>query len=312
MLATLVSHRIVELIAIALALKTFIRHWVFCRSKPMSFLLDALADKFRDQEDNQARELAIDYFRQSTQPWHDLLDYLLTLSSSSQKPFQLIQCLVQAFLQCQVHLGPLPSANSFDGDAIEALFLHDLPSDVLPDFCTIFQLNKNYRLSHLRNALAYSNHPAKYKHILSTIVLFNYQLEFYANELLMPLILTNKDHLIQLYLDKKRHLEEHLLQLLDHLYENGGKRLRGILSNEFGVSLANNERRSLSKLAVRYWNLLGHGQDDMYPNLAVLPHRRTLGYLFNVKYDDMHEERSMSDECWNEAIEVNTIRTQIR
>ena len=270
----------------------------------MSFLLDALTEKFRIQEDNQAHELAIDYFRQSTQPWHDLLDYLLTLSSSSHKNFRLIQCLVQAFLQCRVQLGPLPPAYSFDGEAIEALFLHNLPSDVLQDFCTIYQLSKDYRLSLLRNALAYSNNPAKYKHLLSIVVLFNYQLEFYANEILVPIILANKDHLIQLYLDKMRHLEEQLLQLLDHLYENGGKRLRVILSNEFGVSLNNNEKRSLSKLAVRYWNLLGQGQDGKYPNLAVLPHRRTLGYLFNVKYDDIHEEKSMSEECWNEAIEV--------
>lgn len=270
----------------------------------MSFLLDVLAEKFRVQEDNQAHELAIDYFRQSSQPWHDLLDYLWTLASASQKNLRLIQCLVHAFVQCKVQLGPQPPVSSFDDQAIEALFLDYLPTDALQDFCTIFQLGKDYRLSLLRNALSYSNNPAKYKHLLSIVVLFNYQLEFYPNEMLVPIILTNKDHLIQLYLDKKRHLEEHLLELLDHFYENGGKRLRVILSNEFGVSLNNNERRSLSKLAVRYWNLLGQSRDDKYPNLSALPYRRTLGYLFNVKYDDSHEEKSMSDECWNEAIEV--------
>jgi hypothetical protein len=63
-------------------------------------------------------------------------------------------------------------------------------------------------------------------------------------------------------------------------------------------------KKNLSKLVVRYWNLYGNGEDDKYPNLAVLQQKRTLAYLINVKYNRMNEEKTMSDECWNELVGV--------
>ncbi|CAF5177584.1 unnamed protein product, partial [Rotaria sp. Silwood1] len=61
-------------------------------------------------------------------------------------------------------------------------------------------------------------------------------------------------------------------------------------------------KKTLSKLAVRYWNLYGNEQNEKYPNLAILQNKRTLGYLINVKYNNMNDDKTMSDDCWNELV----------
>ncbi|CAF5188135.1 unnamed protein product, partial [Rotaria magnacalcarata] len=142
----------------------------------------------------------------------------------------------------------------------------------------------------------------EYKRSLNIVVKLNYQLDFEPNEILLPLILNSKDHLIDVYLDDKSQYEEYLIGLLNHLYDNGGKKLQDRLSNEFKIKTPTFNKKTLSKLAVRYWNLYGNEQNDKYPNLAILQSKRTLGYLINVRYNGLTDEKTMSDECWNELV----------
>ncbi|CAF4814155.1 unnamed protein product, partial [Rotaria socialis] len=80
-------------------------------------------------------------------------------------------------------------------------------------------------------------------------------------------------------------------------------KIREILSNQFNIRNLNLNKKALGKLAVRYWNTLGNEQTEKYPNLSTLQHRRTLSYLINVKYFENIEEKTTSDEAWNELIE---------
>lgn len=271
----------------------------------MSSLLSILSEKLHIHNDNEANDIAIDYFNHSNQPYQDLFDYLLTLTETHQNNTNLITCLIQSFLQWKIQFHknfPIPY---FDQNAINNFIVKSLPIIFIKDFCEIFQISKDYLLSLLRNLL---NDPttssSSYKRALNIVVKFQYQREFHSSEILLPLILNNKDHFIHIFIDKNLVLEEDLLRLLNHLYENGGKKLREVLANEYYIRNQNINKKALGKLAVRFWNLFGHEQKDKYPNLANLPHKRALGYLINVKYSGNNDEKTMSDEAWNELVEV--------
>jgi len=270
----------------------------------MSSLLSILTEKLHFHNDNEALSIAFNHFNNSNQPYNDLFEYILILTETNHINTNVINCLIQSFLQWKQQSNNNYSSSYVDHNSIDNLISKTLPITFLKDFCEIFQISKEYVMSILRNLLNDSTNSSRYKRALNIVVKFHYQLDFSPDEILLPLILNTKDHFIHLYIDKNRELEEYLLNLLNHLYENGGKKLREILSNEFNIRYQNLNKKALGKLAVRYWNLFGYEQIDKYPNLANLQHKRTLGYLINVKYSGNNDEKTMSDEAWNELVEV--------
>ncbi|CAF1288717.1 unnamed protein product [Rotaria sordida] len=269
----------------------------------MSSLLSNLSQKLHFHNDQEALDIALDHFNHSDQPYNDLFEYLLILSESSHNNINVINCLIESFLQWKNELNKNVKIPYIDENLMNDLILKKLPIKFLKNFCEIFQISKEYLIFLLRTLLHNPINSASYKHALNIIVKFHYQLEFSPNEILLPLILDTKDHLIHVYMDKNHQLEEYVLDLLNHLYENGGKKLREILSTEFNIINFNFNKKTLGKLAVRYWNAFGNEQIEKYPNLATLQHRRTLSYLINVKYCENNDEKTMSDEAWNELVE---------
>ena len=273
----------------------------------MSSLLTSLTEKLHFHNENEATEIALNHFNHSTQPYNDLFEYLLTSTESNHVNTNLINCLIQSFLQWKNQLNNKSKVPYFDEHLINNFILKKLPIPFLKDFCEIFQISKEYFIHLLKNLLFNPTNSAPFKRALHIIVKFNLQSEFSPEEILLPLILNTQDHLIHVYIDKKSELEEYVLELLNYLYENGGKRLRDILINEFNIRDLNLNKKTLGKLAVRYWNSFGNGKIEKYPNLAILQHKRTLNYLINVKYSSNNEEKTMSDEAWNELVEVKII-----
>ncbi|CAF2406284.1 unnamed protein product [Rotaria sp. Silwood2] len=269
----------------------------------MSSLLSNLSQKLQFHNDKEALDIAFNHFNNSNQPYNDLFEYLLILSESNHNNISLINCLIESFLQWKKQLNKNFSIPSLDENLMKDLILKKLPIKFLNDFCEIFQISKEHLISLLRTLLYDPINSSSYKRALNIIVKFHYQLEFSPSEILLPLILDTKDHLIHVYIDNNRQLEEYVLELLNYLYENGGKRLREILSMDFNIINPNFNKKALGKLAVRYWNAFGNEETEKYPNLATLQHRRTLSYLINVKYYESNDEKTMSDEAWNELVE---------
>jgi hypothetical protein len=270
----------------------------------MSSLLTNLSEKLHFHLDNDANDIAFDHFTHSNQPYQDLFEYLLTLTESTHHNTNLINCLIQSFLRWKNQPNNNHPISRVDQNLLNDLILKNLPIVFLKDCCEIFQIPKDLLLFLLRTVLNDSTNSSLYKRALNIIVKFQYQLEFSVEEILLPLILNTKDHLIHLFIDKNPQLEDYLLDLLNHLYQHGGKRLREILANEFNIRNSNLNKKALGKLAVRYWNLFGNERNKKYSNLATLQHNRTLGYLINVKYSGNTDEKTMSDEAWNELVEV--------
>lgn len=271
----------------------------------MSSLLSTLSERLPSHNDNEAIDIAFNHFNQSNNPYNDLFECLLILTESNHHNTNLIKCLIQSFLQWRNQSNKTDSIPIFDENLTNNLILNNLPIIFLNDFCEIFQISKEYLIFLLRILLSKEMNSSAFKRALNIIVKFQYQLEFSVQEILLPLILNTKDHLIHLYIDKNPELEEHLLNLLNYLYENGGKRLRDILTYEFNIrNYQSINKKALGKLAVRYWNLFGNEQNGKYPNLAILQDRRTLSYLINVKYSGNNDEKTTSDDAWNELVEV--------
>ena len=266
----------------------------------MSDFLTELGNMLQQNQVMTAMEFTVTHFGQASQPVYVLHQYLTSLSASQNKNIPLIQFLIDAFAQWEHLFASAVPIEMFD----ENLFLFVLPPCVLRDFCNLFQITKDYLLYLLRTILNHSIHSPEYKHLLIIIVTFDYQFEFYTSEILVPLIVNVKDHLIHIYLNQKLPLQESLLDLLNHLYENGGQRFRYILSQEFGVRQANINKKAIKKLAVRFWNSFGNGQINRFPHLASLQDRSTLGYLIGMKYNAIPDENTMSNEAWNEAVDV--------
>lgn len=272
----------------------------------MSSFLQTLSDKLQNSNETEANEFVLDSFNHSRQPYDDLFEYLSTLTNTRHNENRSISCLFQSFLQWKEQ----PSNRNFrvplyDQNLIDEFILKTLPIQFLLDFSQIFQISKSYLLSLLRDIFHNSNISTPiYKRALNIVVKFEFQFDFYPNDILLPLIFDNKDQLIYTYMDNNRPLEEYFLDILNRLYDNGGKRMRDILANEYRMQNVNVNRKILGKLAVRFWNSIGQNQTARYPNLASLQQRRALGYLISVKYNGNTEEKSMSDEAWNEIVEV--------
>jgi hypothetical protein len=273
----------------------------------MSSLLTDLSEKLHFHNENEAMDIALNHFNHSNQPYNDLLEFLLTLSESNHNNTNQINCLIQSFLQWKTQSNRNSKVPHLDENLINNLISKNLSIIFLKDFCEIFQISNEHFINLIRNLLHNPTNSSPFKRALHIIVKFNMQSEFTPNEILLPLILNTQDHLIHVYIDKKCELENYLLDLLNYLYENGGKRLREILSNEFNIRNTNLNKKALGKLAVRYWNSFGNEQIEKYPNLAILQHKRTLSYLINVKYSGTNEEKTMSDEAWNELVQVKII-----
>ncbi|CAF3693565.1 unnamed protein product [Adineta steineri] len=270
----------------------------------MSSFISDLSEKLLLQDDNEANNTALNHFKQSTQPYNDLFEYILILSESNHNNTNLIHCLIQAFLQWKNQSNKKFPIPKFDEKLLNNLILNNLSINFLKDICDIFQISKNDLMFLLRILLREPINSILYKRALSIIIKFHYQLEFSPEEILLPLILNTKDHLIHLYIDKNPKLEDYVLDLLNYLYINDGKRLRDIVLNEFNMrNYQNINKKALGKLAVRYWNLFGHEQSDKYPNLANLQHKRTLNYLINMKYNGINDEKTISDDAWNELVQ---------
>lgn len=275
----------------------------------MSSFLKNLSDELKKSNINEAQNQAFDYFQQSQQPYDDLFQHLRTLTSTTHNTTQVVTCLFQSFLQWKQQQPsnqqiPVPS---YDINLIEDFILKTLPITFIPDFCEIFNVSKEFVLTLLREQFNNpKTSPTTYKRALHIVVKFQWQFEFDANEILLPLILENKEQLINIFLDHNRQMEENLLYLLDYLYENGGKRQREILARDYHMSNVNINKKALGKLTVRFWNSLGNNQTGRYPNLASLPLRRALGYLISMKYNASSDDKPMSDEAWNENVEVRT------
>lgn len=272
----------------------------------MSALLATLSEKILSNP-SEATQLGIEHFNQSTKPFDDLLEYLTQLSDtdSSIKNINLIAYLLQSFSQWKNQFYKSSSLPQFDNTVVNNLLLKTLPLTFLKDFLQIFEISKEYLLSLIRTSLKSPSHSSTYKRALNMIVTLDYQLEFQPHEILLPLILTSKDHYIDLYLNKSRQYEVYLLKLLNHLHEKNGKQLSEILANEYQMKDVPFSKKNVSKLAVRYWNLLGNDEDENYPNLKILQQKRTLSFLLNTRYNGLNGEKTMSDECWNELVGVN-------
>jgi hypothetical protein len=272
----------------------------------MSTFLTTLSEKTYLSDENAATSFVIDYFKQSSRPFDDLLEYLfeLTASELGNKNTGLIQCLLHSFTQWKNTFYQSSSLPACDKPRLNDL-LQTLPLTTLKDFTAVFHISKEDLITLLKSLLKSPNNSQAYKRALNILVMFDYQFEFPLNELLLPLIVNSRDHLIDVYLNKTRRYEEYLLGILNHLYETNGKRIRDILSEEYQLPGVTLNKKNLSKLAVRYWNLYGNDEDEKYPNLTILQQKRTLAYLMNVKYNGITEEKSMSDECWKELVGVS-------
>lgn len=270
----------------------------------MSSLLKDLSAKLHAHQENVAFDLAFNYFNQSPQPYHELFDLLCAIARLDHPNAQLVPCLTQSFLQCRDESQHVCRVPTFDERILNDFILGKLPVTAVDDICEIFQYRKREILVLCRILLReWVNSPA-FKRGLTIVVRFRYQLEFAPNEILLPLMVNSKEHLLQQFLDKRRDLEELILDVLERLYRNDGRKLWETLTYEFNMHVQNVNKKALGKLAVRYWNLIGHHQREKYPNLASLQHKRTLNYLVNLKYSTNGEEKTMSDEAWNEVIEV--------
>ncbi|CAF3666641.1 unnamed protein product [Rotaria socialis] len=269
----------------------------------MSSFLTSLSEKYDFHNEDQITDIVLDYFNQSSKPYDDLIENLLHLiQSTNNHSANIINCLICLFLRWKNLLNKSLSRPIIDENIINNFLSESLPIACLPDFIEIFQIKKEYLINLLKPLLILPTNSNEYKRALNIVVKLNYQLDFQPNEILLPLILNSKDHLIDVYLDDNSQYEEYLIDLLNRLYDNGGKKLQDRLSNEFKIKTPTFNKKTLSKLAVRYWNLYGNEQNDKYPNLATLQSKRTLGYLINVRYNRLTDEKTMSDECWNELV----------
>jgi hypothetical protein len=270
----------------------------------MSSFLIVLSEKYQSHNDDEIINLVFDYFNQSLKPFDDLFESLLQLSSESDNHIDLINSILQLFIQWKNQSNKSLLLPNLNETKFNNFILQNLPFESLNNFLEIFQISKEYLINLFKSSVTNPINVNTYKRTIHFIVKLNYQFEFQPNELLLPLILNSKDYLIDIYLDKNRQYEEYLLNLCNHLYENNGKRIVEILENEYQMKNITLHKRTLSKLVVRYWNLYGNEQNEKYPNLAILQQKRTLSYLVNVKYNGMNDEKTMSDECWNELVEV--------
>lgn len=268
----------------------------------MSSFLTSLLENYQLKNDNQAKDLLFNHFNQSSKPFDDLFEYIQQLSKSD-NPY-LINYLFQLFDQWKNQLPQPLSLPKFDPTIMKDFILQNLPFDSSNSFFQLFQLSKEYLLNLFKSSLSSPTNINTYKRTVHLIARLNYQFEFQPNELLLPLILNSKDYLIDVYLNKDHQYEEYLLNLLNDLYQNNGRRIKEILENQFHMKNVTFHARNLAKLVVRYWNLYGDDQNEKYPNLAILQQKRTLSYLINVKYNGTNDEKSMSDECWNELVGV--------
>lgn len=262
-----------------------------------ALFLTNFSDHLQNNQREEAIKFAIEQFQRTSEPWEEFFKYLQTLCRRKSENFLIIHTLIEAFKQWKNRLGSRVINPQFEKN----LFLSSLPTGVLQDFCDLFPVSKEYLVNIIRNAL--HDGPIE-KHLLNIIVHLDLQSQFSPPEVLLPLILANKDPLIHTFLNKKAELEDYLLSLLDHLYENGGQRLGWILEREFGIYDRNSiNKKTLRKLTIRFWNSIGRERVERYPNLATLQDRGTIGYLIGIKYSGASGEKSMSDECWNESIE---------
>ncbi|CAF2346879.1 unnamed protein product [Rotaria sp. Silwood2] len=270
----------------------------------MSSFLTSLSEKYQLGNEDEAINVIFDYFNQSSKPYDDLVENILQLISTNNNTINanLINCLVHSFIQWKNQCEKSLPSPIIDENILNNLMSESLPIACIEDFIEIFQVKKSYLINLLKLSLTYTTNTNLYKRALNIVVKLNYQFEFQPNEILLPLILNSKDHLIDIYLDDNIQYEEYLINLLNHLYENGGKKLQEILTNEYNMKNITFNKKTLSKLAVRYWNSYGNEQNEKYPNLATLQNKRTLGYLMNVKYNNINDEKTMSDECWNELV----------
>jgi hypothetical protein len=275
----------------------------------MSTFLKTLSRDLDSDQPNDAIAFAVEHFRQSTQPWEDFFNCLSSASQSKSVNINLIQCIIYSFGEWRRRFASAISEPLFN----DSLFLYQLPISVLREFYSIFHLNEQYLVSLLRTAFTYPINSPSYKRLLTIIVTFDLQLHFDVGEILLPLILNNKDHLIHLYLNGKVNLQEYLLDLLNHLYDNGGQHLRRILDRDFGIRDQHSiNKKGMKKLAIRFWKIFGNQQNDRYSNLATLQDRSAIGYLIGLKYSPISNENTMSEDCWIEAVEVRSYRFNSR
>lgn len=266
----------------------------------------SLLEKYDAYSNEEAVNIIFEHFNQSSTPYDDLTETLLQLTQlNDDKNASLINCFVHSFVQWKAQCNKTLSIPTIDQNVIDELLSQSLPIECLKNFIEIFQIDKPYLLDLLRKLLNSPMNSNSYKRGLNIIVKLDYQLDFNPNEILLPLILNSKDHFIDIYLNNKPQYEEYLIDLLNHLYENGGKKIEDKLKTEYNMKTVSFNKKTLSRLSVRYWNSYGHEQNDKYPNLATLQNKRTLGYLVNVKYNGINDEKTMSDECWNELVAVN-------
>lgn len=272
----------------------------------MSLFFTALSERFPLREENDLDELVLEHFNQSLRPFDELLEHLLTLCETNVQNNQsnLINYLIQSFLQWKTQLPSPINVPKPDRDLLNRLLLGLLPIGSVKEFVELFQISKEYIIDLVRASLTSPINSHVYKRALNMLVQLNYQLELKPKEILLPLIVNSKEHLIDIYLNKNPDYQEYLIQVLDQLYQNGGKKLKETLANKYEMENVVFNKRTLSKLAVRYWNLYGGEQVEKYPHLAILQNKRTLGYLINSKYSGLNEEKTMSDECWNELVAV--------
>ena len=272
----------------------------------MSTFIAVLSEKYYYQSEEQVEQFLIDYFNGSSRPFDELLENVHELSDKNDRNINnnLIHSVLTGFRQWQDRSAT--STLQANEATLKDLILNSLPIDSLKALVEIFPISRENLVQLLRSSFAFPTNSHLYKRALKVLVEFDCQLELQPNEVLLPLLLSSKDHLIDVYLNKKPQYEEYLLRLLNLLYANGGRQLRETLVDTYEMKANAYNKKALSKLAVRYWNLYGHEQEDKYPNLAILQHKRTLGYLINVKYNAINDEKSMSDDCWNESVEVRS------
>lgn len=269
----------------------------------MSSLLTNLVEKLQNENENGAIQEVESYFQQIPNPYEEFLNYLTKLSEKHHpnNP-KLIQCLIQGFIRIQNRLRV--RTFQFDQTQIDNLLVKTLSISFIDDFCNIFQISKQYLVDLLRKSLTDTTPAALYKRALNIIVRFQYQFDYKPNELILPLILNNKDHFIHLFIDNNPDIQNYVVDMLDYLYSNGGKRMRDILIYEYQMPNPNVNRKTLGRLAIRLWNSVADEKKSQYRNLINLQQTRALGYLIGIKYSSNDDERIMSDEAWNESVEV--------
>ena len=224
-----------------------------------SLFIDEFCRILESNGQEKLQESTMEHYEKAARPFNEFLndlEELIHLDTGSQQKM-MIESLVHSFSQWKSMSSSSSArlAPQFDLKHFSRWIFELLPLACVKEFVDIFELSTDGLLDLLRDALKQPMNSSLYKRSLNILVKLNYQLKLKPNELILPLILNAKQHLIDIYLNDQNQCEQYLIELLNDLYRNGTRNLLETLANNYGMINVTCNKRLISKLAVRYWNI---------------------------------------------------------